>query len=246
MNDDGTSVGEDPGGNGHSHERHQSLLAKLAHPPDFAEMRSECNRGDLTGDDGSCVQLIAKVSLPTKFGDFTLYGFYDAKNGLEHTASVRGEVAGAVDCPVRVHSECHTGDVLGSLRCDCRDQLEAALEYVGKQKRGAVLYLRQEGRGIGLLNKLKAYHLQELGLDTVEANEYLGYPAEARDYDVAARILELLGIQSIALLSNNPDKIEKLKAAGVRVSRRIPLVTTPNRYNIRYLETKKYKMGHLL
>lgn len=233
-------------GNGSALHRRDELLRKLSRQPEYQQQALDCSPDSGARRPSECVQLIARVDLPTRFGDFVLYGFYDGKNDLEHTALVRGEVAGATDCPVRVHSECHTGDVLGSLRCDCRDQLEAALRYVGSSDRGAVVYLRQEGRGIGLLNKLKAYHLQELGLDTVEANEFLGYPAEARDYEVGARILELLGIESVALLSNNPDKIEKLTSAGITVTRRIPIVTTPNRYNTQYLETKKSKMGHLL
>jgi GTP cyclohydrolase II len=191
------------------------------------------------------VQLVAKVELPTRFGTFMLYGFHDGKDNLEHTAMVRGDVHGKEDVPVRVHSECHTGDVFGSLRCDCREQLEASLEYVAGQDFGAVIYLKQEGRGIGLLNKIKAYRLQDLGLDTVEANHFLGYPAEARDYQVASDIIDLLGIKSIALLSNNPDKIEKLERDGVTITRRIPLVIPPNPYNTHYLETKRIKMGHL-
>jgi GTP cyclohydrolase II len=234
------------GGNGHSAENRAALPGKLSRAPEFSATEPKAYDENCGETDTGCVQLVAKVNLPTRFGDFTLYGFHDAAHDLEHTAVVRGDPSGARNCPVRVHSECHTGDVLGSLRCDCRDQLETALEYVGQRAVGAVIYLRQEGRGIGLLNKLKAYHLQELGLDTVEANEYLGYPAEARDYDIAARILELLGVESIALLSNNPDKIDKLRRAGVEVTRRIPIVTKPNQYNMKYLETKKHKMGHLL
>jgi len=145
-----------------------------------------------------------------------------------------------------MHSECHTGDVLGSLRCDCRDQLEAALRYAGAQERGAVIYLRQEGRGIGLLNKIKAYRLQELGLDTVEANQYLGFPGEARDYKVAAKILGLLGIDSVRLLTNNPDKIDKLRAEGVAIEGRIPIVIPPTPENQGYLATKRERMGHLI
>ncbi|MFW5729682.1 MAG: GTP cyclohydrolase II [bacterium] len=196
-------------------------------------------------DEGRCVQLVARVELPTRFGTFMLYGFYDGNDNLEHTAMVRGDVAGKEDVPVRVHSECHTGDVFGSLRCDCREQLEASLEYIAKQDFGAVVYLKQEGRGIGLLNKIKAYRLQDLGLDTVEANHFLGYPAEARNYRVAADIIDLLGIKSIALLSNNPDKIGKLQRDGVTITRRLPLVIPPNQHNTHYLETKRIKMGHL-
>lgn len=223
------------------------LTRKLQGEPRFVPEEAYCasGNGDMLKDDGNCVQLVVGVDLPTRYGRFTLYGFYESATGAEHTAIVHGSVDQADDCPVRLHSECHTGDVWGSLRCDCREQLEAAIQYVAAQERGAVVYLRQEGRGIGLLNKIKAYELQELGLDTVEANEYLGYPAEARDYGVAARIVALLGIRSVALLTNNPDKIEKLTAEGVLVTRRIPLEMAANPYNEFYLATKKRKMGHL-
>lgn len=223
------------------------LKQKLQGVPHFVPEEAYCTsgNGNMLKDGSNCVQLVASVDLPTRYGRFVLYGFYESATGAEHTAIVQGNVDQAVDCPVRLHSECHTGDVWASLRCDCREQLEAAVQYVAAQERGAVVYLRQEGRGIGLLNKIKAYQLQELGLDTVEANEYLGYPAEARDYGVAARILQLLGIQSVALLTNNPDKIEKLTAEGVVVTRRIPLEMTANPHNEFYLATKKQKMGHL-
>ncbi len=158
---------------------------------------------------------------------------------------VHGSIEGRERVPVRVHSECHTGDVMGSLRCDCRDQLESALRYVGAQEYGAVIYLKQEGRGIGLLNKIKAYRLQELGLDTVEANLYLGFPDEGRDYKVAAKILALLKVRSVSLLTNNPDKIDKLRAEGVSVVERLPLVIPANPHNEDYLAVKKEKMGHL-
>ena len=160
--------------------------------------------------------------------------------------SFAGDVAGKTDVPVRVHSQCHTGDVWGSLRCDCRDQLEAAIAYIAEAECGAVVYMKQEGRGIGLLNKLKAYKLQDLGLNTIEANHYLGYPAEARDYAIAARIVELLEIESIALLSNNPDKIRKLEAEGVTITRRIPVVIPSNEHNEAYLAVKRSEMGHLI
>jgi GTP cyclohydrolase II len=224
-----------------------ALKAKLTGKPDFSSDEQYCKgAGKYCADEDFCVQLVAHAHLPSRFGDFELYGFYDAREDKEHTAMVHGDVKGKVGVPVRVHSECHTGDVLGSLRCDCRDQLEEALRYVGAQEMGAVLYLRQEGRGIGLLNKIKAYRLQELGLDTVEANLYLGYPDEARDYKVAAKILGLLGIDSLRLITNNPDKINKLKAEGVSVEGRIPIVIPPNSHSEEYLAVKKEKMGHLL
>ena len=225
----------------------EELEKKLNGKPDFKLEDHYCEgKGAYCLDADLCVQLVAHAHLPTRFGDFELYGFYDAKANKEHTAVVRGDIKGQKAVPVRVHSECHTGDVLGSLRCDCRDQLEAALRYVGAQERGAVIYLKQEGRGIGLLNKIKAYQLQELGLDTVEANLYLGFPDEARDYKVAAKILSLLGLESIALLTNNPDKIDKLRAEGVQVVERLPIIIDANSHDEAYLATKREKMGHLL
>jgi GTP cyclohydrolase II len=227
--------------------RIEELKAKLSGKPDFAVDGHYCKgAGKYCSDDDFCVQLVAHAHLPSRFGDFELYGFYDAREDKEHTAMVHGDVAGKARVPVRVHSECHTGDVLGSLRCDCRDQLEASLRFVASRESGAVIYLRQEGRGIGLLNKIKAYRLQELGLDTVEANLYLGFPDEGRDYKVAAKILGLLGVESIELLTNNPDKITKLSAEGVVVAGRIPIVIAPNPHDEGYLSAKREKMGHLL
>lgn len=225
----------------------EDLDKKLKGRPDFSLEDHYCEgKGAFCLDADLCVQLVAHAHLPSRFGDFELYGFYDAKANKEHTAVVHGDIKGKTSVPVRVHSECHTGDVLGSLRCDCRDQLEAALSFVGKQEAGAVIYLKQEGRGIGLLNKIKAYQLQELGLDTVEANLYLGFPDEGRDYKVASKILALLGVKSIALLTNNPDKIDKLRAEGVVVEDRIPIVIEANPHDEGYLATKREKMGHIL
>jgi GTP cyclohydrolase II len=225
----------------------EELKAKLKGRPDFSADEQYCKgAGAYCSEADFCVQLVAHAHLPSRFGDFELYGFYDAREDKEHTAMVHGDVKGRKGVPVRVHSECHTGDVLGSLRCDCRDQLETALRYVGAQDFGAVLYLRQEGRGIGLLNKIKAYRLQELGLDTVEANLYLGYPDEGRDYKVAAKMLALLGIESIKLITNNPDKIEKLSSEGIVVEDRIPIVIPPNPHDEGYLETKRDRMGHII
>ncbi len=195
---------------------------------------------------GRRVRFVARAKLPTRFGDFEIWGFEDLENGKEHTAMVHGAVQGSRDCAVRIHSECHTGDVWGSLRCDCREQLEASLRYVQGQERGVVVYLRQEGRGIGLLNKLKAYNLQDQGLDTVDANRRLGLPADAREYRAAAEILRALGIDSVALLTNNPEKIDGLEREGISVSRRVPLVVASNGHNRRYLATKRERMGHLM
>jgi GTP cyclohydrolase II len=192
------------------------------------------------------IELVTHVSLPTRFGLFTMYGFLDKPDGKEHTAMVHGTVEGREGCPVRIHSECHTGDVWGSLRCDCREQLEESLRYVKTQEAGVVIYLRQEGRGIGLLNKLKAYALQDQGVDTVDANNRLGLPTDARDYRPAAEILRLLGIPSVSLITNNPDKIQGLEQEGIPVRRRIPIVIPSNVHNRRYLRTKKERLGHLL
>ena len=224
----------------------EDLELKLSARPDFVLEEHYCaGKDSYCTDCGPCVELVAHADLPTRFGHFTLYGFYDAKNDKEHTAVVKGDVRGKRGVPLRVHSQCHTGDVLGSLRCDCRDQLEAALAYIGKQEFGAVVYMKQEGRGIGLLNKIKAYQLQDLGLDTVEANQYLGFPGEGRDYQVAARIIALLGIESVALMTNNPDKISKLTAEGIQVDDRIPVVIPSNPHDADYLETKRTRMNHL-
>lgn len=188
----------------------------------------------------------ATVDLPTRFGRFRLTAFSAGDGRDGPLAIVHGDVAHAEDCPIRVHSACLTGEVFGSQRCDCREQLDAALRLIAARPCGAVIYLRQEGRGIGLLNKLHAYRLQDQGMDTIEANHHLGFPADARDYGIAARILELLGVRSVALMTNNPNKIEGLREAGITVTDRIPLVASGNPFNQGYLETKRTRMGHLL
>jgi len=192
------------------------------------------------------VRMVATAKLPSRFGDFSIAAFANSIDHKEHVAVVKGEVRGRANVPVRLHSECLTGDALGSYRCDCRDQLEEALTYIGRQERGIVLYLRQEGRGIGLINKIRAYALQDSGLDTVEANHALGFPDDARDYTVAAEMLKALGVNSIQLLSNNPRKLEGLRDHGIVIVRRVPLVQPPNEHNRRYLETKARKSGHLI
>lgn len=196
------------------------------------------NRSDL--------EIIAQSSLPTEFGDFTIYAFDNRIDGKEHIALVKGNIEGKPHVPVRIHSECFTGDVLGSLRCDCRDQLINSLLYLGKHKNGILIYLRQEGRGIGLVNKIRAYRLQEQGLDTVEANHYLGFPTDLRNYRIASVILKLFSVKSIKLLTNNPEKLRELQEYGLEVSGRIPLSPKQTRYNRKYLETKQKKLGHLL
>ncbi len=192
------------------------------------------------------VLLAAKANLPSRFGDFQVYGFEADGDGKEHAVIARGDLEGAVDLPVRIHSECFTGDVMGSLRCDCRQQLEAALQYVASQERGAVVYLRQEGRGIGLVNKIRAYALQEEGLDTVEANHALGFPDDLRRYDVAADMLQQLGVRSVRLITNNPRKLQGLIRHGIEVTGRIPHIMPATEHNAFYLATKRDKSGHLL
>jgi GTP cyclohydrolase II len=192
------------------------------------------------------LHIVAVAELPTRFGDFRVVAFTPDAGGDEHVAIVRGNVRGMRDVPTRIHSECLTGDVLGSLRCDCRDQLTAALEQLGSQRSGALLYLRQEGRGIGLSNKIRAYALQDRGHDTVEANHMLGFGDDERDYRAASDMVRALGITSVRLMTNNPRKVEGLHAHGVPVSGRIPLVTPANRHNAAYLLTKQRRSGHLL
>ncbi|MEN9220509.1 MAG: bifunctional 3,4-dihydroxy-2-butanone-4-phosphate synthase/GTP cyclohydrolase II, partial [Thermostichales cyanobacterium GMQP_bins_62] len=188
------------------------------------------------------------AKLPSQFGEFQVYGYRETLNQGEHLAIVKGDPQGfaAAEVLVRVHSECLTGDALGSLRCDCRPQLEAALKMIEHRGQGVVVYLRQEGRGIGLINKLKAYSLQDLGLDTVEANERLGFAADLRHYGVGAQILRDLGVRRIQLITNNPRKIVGLKGFGLEVVGRVPLIVESNPFNARYLQTKAQKLGHLL
>lgn len=192
------------------------------------------------------LQIVARATLPSAHGDFTIVAFDGLSDGGEHVAIVRGDVGGAEDVPTRVHSECLTGDALASLRCDCRQQLELALANVGGLERGIVLYLRQEGRGIGLRNKLRSYELQDGGLDTVEANHALGFADDERSYRVAAEMLRCLDVASIELMTNNPDKVRQLRDHGVRVTARRPHEIVPNPHNAGYLATKRVKSGHLL
>jgi len=197
-------------------------------------------------DDAVCVALISRANLPTRYGDFEIAVFENNKDGKEHLAIIRGDVAGATEVPLRVHSQCQTGDLFGSLRCDCRDQLEHALITFGKEERAILLYLKQEGRGIGIGNKIRAYHLQEQGLDTVEANEALGFPDDMRTYEVGASMLKLLEVESIVLFTNNPAKIKGLEENGIKIVRREPIIIPPNSYTVQYLKTKKLKSGHML
>jgi 3,4-dihydroxy 2-butanone 4-phosphate synthase / GTP cyclohydrolase II len=192
------------------------------------------------------VRRISEAHLPTAWGDFQMIVYEDITKKENHIVLVKGEVKGKKNILVRVHSSCMTGDTLGSLRCDCGEQLHKAMQLVVKAGRGVVVYLNQEGRGIGLANKLKAYQLQDEGLDTVEANLKLGFKADMRDYGIGAQILADLGLSSIQVLTNNPKKLVGLSAFGLEIVRRVPLEVKPSKINRRYLETKKNKMGHLL
>ena len=192
------------------------------------------------------VKLVSTAKLPTRFGNFDIRVYKELITNKEHVALIKGRIKKDEEVMVRVHSECLTGDVLGSLRCDCGPQLEKALEMIGKAQKGVLLYMRQEGRGIGLGNKIKAYHLQENGYDTVEANHKLGFKADLRDYGIGAQILKDIGIRRMILLTNNPKKIIGLKGYGLEVTGRLPIKIKPNRYNKKYLLTKKIKMGHFI
>src|SRR5438094_4810850 len=192
------------------------------------------------------LQMVAHAALPTRSGRFTIYGFKGRGPQEEAVALVRGKLNGNIAPLVRVHSQCLTGDVLASLRCDCRAQLELSLKKIGQASSGILLYLPQEGRGIGLMNKLRAYELQDGGMDTVEANETLGFAADARDYEFSAQILKQLGATKIRLLSNNPEKVRQLESSGIRVIERVPCQPRVSKMSRAYLKTKKRKMGHLL
>lgn len=192
------------------------------------------------------VQLISTADLPTRYGDFKIHVFESKINAYHHVALVKGKIKPDEATMVRVHSQCLTGDLFHSLRCDCGDQLDLALKMINKAEKGILLYMRQEGRGIGLANKIKAYHLQDQGKDTVEANEALGFKADLRDYGVGAQILRELGVQKITLITNNPRKVIGLKGYGLEIVDRIPIEIEPNETNLRYLSTKRDKLGHLI
>jgi 3,4-dihydroxy 2-butanone 4-phosphate synthase/GTP cyclohydrolase II len=193
------------------------------------------------------IECIAESNLPTDYGIFKIKIYSTNVDNKEHIALIKGDVAGKKDVMVRVHSECFTGDVLGSLKCDCGSQLKKSMEMIDKEKSGVLLYMRQEGRGIGLANKIKAYHLQDTeGLDTVEANVALGFDDDLRDYGIGAQILKDIGLTSIKLLTNNPRKIVGLEGYDLTVTQRLPIIIKPREGNKRYLQTKKDKLGHLL
>lgn len=189
---------------------------------------------------------LVQTPLPTQHGDFILHYYSNTIDDKEHVALVKGEVANQENVPVRIHSECFTGDVLGSRRCDCGEQLAMAMRYINDAGFGVVIYLRQEGRGIGLLKKLQAYNLQDQGMDTVDANIHLGHLADEREYSIAALILESLQIKSVRLMTNNPKKIEALTKLGIAVQDRIPIQVVAHDDNVDYLKTKAQKMAHLL
>ncbi len=190
-------------------------------------------------------EFYSKAKLPSKFGQFTIWVFKNDDNA-DHAVVVHGDIEGKENVPVRIHSECLTGDVFGSMRCDCRDQLLNSLKYIGEQEYGMLIYLRQEGRGIGLLNKIRAYSLEDKGKDTVEANIEQGLPADNRNYNYAVNVINYFKIKSVELITNNPEKIKYLEEHGIKISKRIPIIIEPTQFDKFYLETKKDKMGHLL
>ncbi len=198
------------------------------------------------GEGHVCVKIVAIANLPSRFGRFQIIAFWNNQDEKHHVAIMHGNAMGRENVLTRVHSECLTGDALGSLRCDCRDQLEVGLRAIAREECGLVLYLRQEGRGIGLLNKLRAYALQDRGLDTVEANLALGFRDDEREYSIAAHMLYSLKVRSIRLMTNNPKKVDDLKRFGIRIVDRLPLVIPPNDYNRCYLRAKRDKSGHIL
>jgi GTP cyclohydrolase II len=194
----------------------------------------------------SVARVIARAKLPTRYGMFQIVGLEGERKGESGVALVHGKIAGRAAPVVRIHSQCLTGDVMASERCDCRAQLEYSLRQIQKARAGVLVYLPQEGRGIGLMNKLRAYELQDEGMDTVEANRTLGFDADSRDYSFSAALLKALGVKKVRLLSNNPDKVEQLERAGIRVVERVPCQPRVSRDSARYLRTKRDKMGHLL
>jgi len=213
--------------------------------PEDIEKQIRAKISELNLKDTELIHFGSIAKLPTQFGEFEIIGLLSLRDMKEHAVIVKGNPVRKEDVPIRIHSECLTGDAFTSLRCDCREQLEFALNYLSQQKHGILIYLRQEGRGIGLFNKLKAYTLQEIGYDTNEANEVLGFKADERSYLVAVDILQALHVKRVKLLTNNPKKVAELCGSNIEVIDRIPIAITPNVYNVKYLSTKS-EDGHLM
>lgn len=229
----------------------------MARTPDLIKFANEHNLKIITIKDlieyrrkmeekETLVERVVETKMPTRYGDFKMVGFINKLNGEHHVALVKGEINEKNEVLTRVHSECLTGDALGSKRCDCGEQYDAAMKRIAEEGCGILLYMRQEGRGIGLINKLKAYSIQDKGFDTVEANEMLGFPADMRSYDVAAAILKDLGVSKVNLMTNNPRKIDGLESYGIEIVNRVPIKMNYNEKNEFYLQTKKEKLGHML
>jgi len=224
------------------------LQLRLVLPVCLAESVIECAMSEVEQlIDGPVVLRYSEADVPTEYGTFRIVVYRDSSDpNVEHCAIVKGDVRGAQNLLIRVHSECFTGEALHSLKCDCREQLDQALSVISEKNRGAVLYLRQEGRGIGLGNKIRAYALQQQGVDTVDANVRLGFAVDARKYHVATAMLNDLGVQSVIVLTNNPAKVEALLADGIAVNGRVPMDVVPNQHNRGYLDTKRERLGHLI
>lgn len=222
------------------------MPSNLSIPDKIRQKKNDTSVVELSPSDALQVEVYATAELPTRYGQFQIVAFLNNRDGKEHIAIVHGDVSGAESVLTRIHSECLTGDVLGSLKCDCGPQLDQALSEIAEHPAGVVLYMRQEGRGIGLANKIMAYSLQDTGLDTVEANRHLGFDDDLRHYDISAEMLKLLGVRSIELMTNNPGKVDGLVEAGIQVVSRRPIKIVPNPFNAHYLETKRIKSGHLL